>query len=128
MQGFKMSLIKVAFLGIHNRELGPKERESYIKKYNEYNEKYFKHPVAKTLKVGGIGALYGGVGYLSAHAMGKSPKVKALATTIAALAGAAQGYGLNHLDIKSNERKIEKLKEPGRKWIVFGKKSNLDNE
>lgn len=123
-----MSLTKLAFMGMHYRTLGPKESEAYVQDREKMHTRMHSLPVKAAL-TGVSAGLYGGLGAAIAHSEGLSNKAK----LAYGLGGAAFGAGLQQLthryDKKQHVSNIERLKDPSKKWVVFGKgKSNLDNE
>lgn len=127
-----MSLVKLAFLGIHYRKLGPKEKEKAIANHEKY-DKLLNSNTAKGISTGlfaGVGTLGGHLtnDYLKFTGKNMTPTKKALSIA----AGTVLGGGLGYLDNRSmahqNKSKIERFKDPNAKWITFRKKSKLDNE
>jgi hypothetical protein len=122
-----MGLIKLAFLGIHYRKLGPKE-SGFYQKQNEKIHKIMHSKPVKAALIGGTGALWGGVGVLGTHTLGGSTKQKIINGLIGAGMGAAAETGMFALDKQMHESKMKKLKDLNKKWVVLGKgKSHLDN-
>jgi hypothetical protein len=121
-----MSIIKLAFLGVHVRKLGPKESEYYVKKHEKALNTYkkYKKPI-----IGGMGALYGGVGAAVGMVTKGNKKAALIGSGIGTLAGLGIGAGTHALDVRSGNKKIERLKNLDKKWLVFGKgQSHLDNQ
>lgn len=109
-----MSLIKIAFLGFHNRALDDNEKAFEINR-NEKRLKFYNSNKGKTIHYG-LGATLGGL--IGNEVKGTKGAI------IGALAGAGAGSGLmmgaRHLDKNHFRKAITKANNPNSKYLRFG--------